>query len=194
MIPGPIHITTIPDKPEEFHKQSEGLLPKLLLHDAQRFANPHSLVNRVVFDCIDPSPHHKSADGKIVNGPDEKGKVTLRPYYIPVDSNDTTLVFESRFESGNLRRAIQVYRCFEFVWHSSSYEFEYDLILKWDVNTRGHTQWFYFQVQNMRKGVKYKFNIINLVKPDSLYNTGMKILGYSTKDAETKGFISLVIV
>lgn len=63
------------------------------------------------------------------------------------------------------------------------------MILKWDVNTRGHTQWFYFQVQNMRKGVKYKFNIINLVKPDSLYNAGMKPLGYSTKDAETKGFI-----
>jgi hypothetical protein len=45
------------------------------------------------------------------------------------DPADRTLVFESRFESGNLRRAIQVYEC------------EYDLILNPDFNTRGHTQW-----------------------------------------------------
>ena len=48
------------------------------------------------------------------------------------------------------------------------YEYEYDLILKADINTTGHTQWFYFRVQNMQKGIKYKFNIINLLKPDSL--------------------------
>lgn len=109
MIPGPVHIYSVPDEPEEIHKPSEGLLPKLLLHDAQRLASPHSLVNRVVFDCIDPSPHHQRPDVKFPYGPEEKGKVTIRPYYIPVDESDTTLVFESRFESGNLRRAIQVY-------------------------------------------------------------------------------------
>jgi len=32
------------------------------------------------------------------------------PYYIPTSKEDTTLVFESRFESGNLRRAIQMYQ------------------------------------------------------------------------------------
>lgn len=32
----------------------------------------------------------------------------LPPWYSPRTSEDTTLVFESRFESGNLRRAIQV--------------------------------------------------------------------------------------
>lgn len=51
----------------------------------------------------------------------------MTPYYQPSFKNDYTLVFESRFESGNLRRAIQVY------------EFEYDLILKPDYNTRGFT-------------------------------------------------------
>ena len=30
----------------------------------------------------------------------------LTPYYVPSFKNDHTLVFESRFESGNLRRAI----------------------------------------------------------------------------------------
>jgi hypothetical protein len=30
----------------------------------------------------------------------------------------------------------------------------------------------------------YKFNIINLIKPDSSYNQGMKPLLYSKKDAD----------
>jgi hypothetical protein len=29
--------------------------------------------------------------------------------------------------------------------------------------------------------------LINFVKPDSSFNTGMKVLMYSKKDAETKG-------
>ena len=32
----------------------------------------------------------------------------ILPFYIPTSKEDTTLVFESRFESGNLRRAIQM--------------------------------------------------------------------------------------
>lgn len=31
---------------------------------------------------------------------------------------------------------------------------------------------YYFRVQNMVPGVTYKFNIINLLKKDSLYNYG----------------------
>lgn len=31
---------------------------------------------------------------------------TLKPYYRVSDDNDDTLVFESRFESGNLKRAV----------------------------------------------------------------------------------------
>ena len=30
----------------------------------------------------------------------------LKPYYVKQDPTDTTLIFESRFESGNLRRAV----------------------------------------------------------------------------------------
>ena len=33
---------------------------------------------------------------------------SLKPYYKLNDSNDRTLVFESRFESGNLKRAVKV--------------------------------------------------------------------------------------
>ena len=53
---------------------------------------------------------------------------------------DKTLVFESRFESGNLRKAMKVD------------EFEYELYLKNDYGTCSFTQWFYFRIQNTRKG------------------------------------------
>lgn len=67
-------------------------------------------------------------------------------------------MFESRFESGNLRRAIKIS------------EYEYDLILKYDYGTTNYTQWFYFRVGNTRKDVTYKFNIINLIKNESSYS------------------------
>jgi hypothetical protein len=81
------------------------------------------------------------------------------------------LVFESRFEGGNLRRAVQIW------------EHEYDLILKADINTNGHNQWFNFSVRNMEPGVKYKFNIINLTKSASLFGSGMRPLMYSATEA-----------
>jgi len=75
---------------------------------------------------------------------------------IPPDS----LRFESRFESGNLQRAIRMM------------ENEYSLVLQEDTNTNGHTQWYYFSVTNQRPGT-YKFTILNLYKSDSLYAEGM---------------------
>lgn len=67
-------------------------------------------------------------------------------------------------------------------------EFEYDLELKFDHGCTAQqlSQWFYFRVGNTKRGQVYRFNIINLVKPDSLYNHGMKPLMYSKKEAETK--------
>jgi len=42
-------------------------------------------------------------------------------------------------------------------------------------------------VSKTRRGQTYKFNIVNLIKPDSLYNNGMKPLMYSKKTADQKG-------
>ena len=92
----------------------------------------------------------------------------LRSFYTPSSPSDTTLVFESRFESGNLRTAFQV---------SST---EYDLSIRPDFNTSHHTQWFYFSLRNTRKSQAYKFNIINCTKPASLFNEGMQPVMYST--------------
>ena len=52
------------------------------------------------------------------------------------------------------------------------YDYEYDLILRPDLNTRGHMQWFYFSVSNTRRNQSYKLNIINLCKDESLYQEG----------------------
>lgn len=123
-------------------------------------------MNRVVYDAIDPSPYSSTAQP--IEG-------ELAPFYQPQSEDDYTCVFESRFESGNLRRAIQVY------------EFEYDLILKPDYNTRGNIQWYYFKISNVRKNKVYRFNIINLMKPDSLYNHGMIPLMYSEAEAKNNG-------
>lgn len=71
-------------------------------------------------------------------------------------------------------------------------EFEYQLILKNDYGTQGHTQWFYFSVSNVRKDVEYKFTIINLMKPDSLYNSGMRPLFYSNKLAQLKSTLGVM--
>ncbi len=56
--------------------------------------------------------------------------------------------------------------------------------MRTDFGTTGFAQWFYFRFSNTRKGQAYKFNIMNMTKPDSLYNQGMRVLTYSTKSAE----------
>jgi hypothetical protein len=89
---------------------------------------------------------------------------------MPNKANRGKLKFESQFECGNLRQALQV---------GST---EYDLILNTDLYTERHTQWFYFKITNMLPQVTYTFNIINFRKKDSLYNHGMKILMYSETD------------
>ena len=103
-----------------------------------------------------------------------------------------SLSFDSDFESGNLLRAVQVGPT------------EYDLVLRTDVHTTSYTQWFYFAVSNTHMGMggdggggggggggepvsgrsrRYRFNIVNLAKPDSLFNQGMRPVMYSCKDA-----------
>ncbi|CAG7728523.1 unnamed protein product [Allacma fusca] len=81
------------------------------------------------------------------------------------------LAFESRFESGNLRKAIQVG------------EREYDLYLMSDVNSNRHNQWFYFQVSNTQENCPYTFNIMNCIKGNSQFNYGMQPVVFSVGDA-----------
>ncbi|KFO58775.1 Cytosolic carboxypeptidase 2, partial [Corvus brachyrhynchos] len=88
---------------------------------------------------------------------------------------DTTLLFESRFESGNLQKVIKVG------------PYEYVLTLRPDLYTAKHTQWFYFRVQNTRREPLYRFTIANMAKPKSLYGQGLRPLLYSQQDAQSHG-------
>ena len=92
----------------------------------------------------------------------------LKPYYTLKNKNDNTLIFESRFESGNLLCAFR-----------TEDENSYQLYLQNDTNTTGYIQWFFFRVSNTKKGRKVNFNIINMLRKTCIYNHGLKIMTYS---------------
>lgn len=74
-----------------------------------------------------------------------KKKYTLT---LPEES-EMKVRFESRFENGNLRKAVKLS------------ETEYNLVLSYDYNTNGHTQWFYFKMMaKLQAGRCRKFNLI----------------------------------
>ncbi|GAX75978.1 hypothetical protein CEUSTIGMA_g3421.t1 [Chlamydomonas eustigma] len=79
-----------------------------------------------------------------------------------------SLGFDSGFEGGNLRAAVQVY------------DNEYDLFLAADINDRTDggnlCQWFYFAVWNVEPGISYKFNVVNFKKKTSLFGAGKQPL------------------
>lgn len=95
------------------------------------------------------------------------------PASFPERKFDTpSLTFESRFECGNLHKVIRID------------ESEYDLMTSPDINSLGHTQWFFFKVGGMVKGQKYKFNFLNFEKNGTSFSKGMKPVMYSRKLSE----------
>ncbi|XP_055899493.1 cytosolic carboxypeptidase 2-like isoform X29 [Biomphalaria glabrata] len=152
------HIQTIPTEPEPFYKQTGFEKCPMVRGEANG--------GKVVFSYeANSSFFMKSRVGGSRNGCDQCS-ISLE------SENDTTLIFESRFESGNLGKAVQVG------------ERDYELWLRHDLYTNKHTQWFYFRVSNTRADVEYRFTIVNFMKSDSLYNDGMKPVMYSEKEAE----------
>ena len=53
---------------------------------------------------------------------------------MPTNKDDTILIFESRFESGNLRKVMKVG------------PYEYEMFLKNDYNTQSYVQWYFFRI------------------------------------------------
>ena len=92
------------------------------------------------------------------------------------------LIFDSRFENGNLRKVAKVNNI------------EYNLWLENDLNTKGHNQWYYFKVlykdiasRADKKTHKIKFNVLNLAKTTSLYQQGMKPWIWSKRKNDEDG-------
>ncbi|XP_067292754.1 cytosolic carboxypeptidase 4 isoform X3 [Pseudorasbora parva] len=136
-----------PQVQEPMAKRPPHVQRKKVFEDIQRHICPEDIINKVVFDMDDPSPRCST------------------------DMCPSSLQFFSKFESGNLRKAIQVR------------SYEYDLILNADVNSSAHCQWFYFEVSGMVAGMPYRFNIINCEKGNSQYNYGMQPVLYSVREA-----------
>nr|XP_009511981.1 PREDICTED: cytosolic carboxypeptidase 1 [Phalacrocorax carbo] len=113
--------------------------------DIERLIHPNDIIDRVVYDL----------DNLSCSVPEEAD----------------VLKFNSKFESGNLRKVIQIRKN------------EYDLILNSDINSNHYHQWFYFEVSGMKTGIGYRFNIINCEKSNSQFNYGMQPLMYSVQEA-----------
>ncbi|XP_063726567.1 cytosolic carboxypeptidase 1-like isoform X3 [Symsagittifera roscoffensis] len=138
----------------EYYKEEKPVIARYkMFEDFERFLFPQSLIQATVYDL----------EEQVVSGGNGRK-------HVDYSSKVPTLVFSSVFECGNLRKATQVR------------EREYDLVLNTDTNSRSFTQWFYFEVANMRANVEYRFNIVNLEKPNSQFNFGMQPLTYSVQD------------
>nr|XP_046243545.1 cytosolic carboxypeptidase 1 isoform X2 [Scatophagus argus] len=123
-----------------------GVQRSKIFQDIERLIHPNDILDKVVYDLDIPS--------------------------CPViEDNGDSLKFNSQFESGNLRKAVQVRK------------YEYDLVLNSDINSNHYHQWFYFEVSGMRVGTTYRFNIINCEKSNSQFNYGMQVLMYSVQEA-----------
>ncbi|XP_068994869.1 cytosolic carboxypeptidase 1 isoform X2 [Embiotoca jacksoni] len=123
-----------------------GVQRSKIFQDIERLIHPNDILDKVVYDLDIPS--------------------------CPViEDHGESLKFNSQFESGNLRKAVQVRK------------YEYDLVLNSDINSNHYHQWFYFEVSGMRVGTTYRFNIINSEKSNSQFNYGMQVLMYSVQEA-----------
>ncbi|XP_069737320.1 cytosolic carboxypeptidase 1 [Phaenicophaeus curvirostris] len=116
-----------------------------IFQDIERLIHQNDIIDQVVYDL----------DNTSCSAPKKAG----------------VLKFNSKFESGNLRKVIQIRKN------------EYDLILNSDINSNHYHQWFYFEVSGMKTGVGYRFNIINCEKSNSQFNYGMQPLMYSVQEA-----------
>ncbi|XP_028911597.1 cytosolic carboxypeptidase 1 isoform X2 [Ornithorhynchus anatinus] len=136
---------TPPPFKEPILERPYGVQRTKIAQDIERLIHQSDIIDRVLYDLDNPS------------------------FSVPEEGD--VLKFNSKFESGNLRKVIQIRKN------------EYDLILNSDVNSNHYHQWFYFEVSGMRTGIGYRFNIINCEKSNSQFNYGMQPLMYSVQEA-----------
>lgn len=117
------------------------------------------------FDFTQPSITaylSKKSKFKTTNSPSPNPPLSTLP--------EDVLVFDSKFECGNLDRV-------EMLNPN-----EYDLYMKLDTNTEGHMHWFYFSVSNIRSRRTIKFNIVNFTRTSNLFTSGLKPRVFSVQE------------
>ncbi|XP_074098473.1 cytosolic carboxypeptidase 1 isoform X4 [Cotesia typhae] len=159
--------------PEPLNDKDRKVCRAKLLNSVDRGLRPNLLTQEVVFDldalamtCQTSGGASERLTDRLVLSNSDESRIGNRC----VDTK--SLLFESRFESGNLRKAIQIGPR------------EYDLILTPDVNSGSRHQWFYFEVSNMETNIPYTFNIVNCEKANSQFNFGMKPILFSVIEAQ----------
>lgn len=95
-------------------------------------------------------------------------------YILEVPNDVVTLKFTSKFESGNLYKAIKLS------------DYEYQLYIHNDIGSYNQNHWYYFSATNPRK-TAVTFKLVNLRKKDTLYMTGMMPAVFSTKMHQKHG-------
>ncbi|CAD8070828.1 unnamed protein product [Paramecium sonneborni] len=75
---------------------------------------------------------------------------------------NSRIQFNSTFESGNLDLVVK------------NSQNQYDLYMRVDSNTKGHTSWYNFEIKGMKKTEVIQLNICNFRKSRTLYERGMK--------------------
>ena len=143
---------------------------ELFIEDQKNVDNKlHTIQERKIREVLD----QQLIDKEKLLAPEN---LQLNPIVFPSQNiKETTIFFNSRFESGNLREVEKVN------------EYEYNLFVNFDFNSTVHSQWYYFSVRNIARGKQYKFNICNLQKDESCYQIGMKPFVYSTKKNREDG-------
>ena len=96
----------------------------------------------------------------------------------PKNDKEAKIIFDSKFESGNLRMAIKL---------DSDIPNEYDLIIRKDYNYEKNYSWFFFSIESDRE-TDIKFNILNFIKKKIMFDEKYKlrILVYNKNDKWTR--------
>jgi hypothetical protein len=100
------------------------------------------------------------------------GTIVPQPEAQNILPEQCNIAFDGNFENGNLDLAFR------------TTEGQYNLLTRPDTNSKGHTQWFFFKVRSTVKQT-VQLNLINMVKPKSLFGRGAyPYIGY--KDSAGK--------
>ena len=151
------HLDTPPAEPEPFFEfpENSAQISADILSDIVRLT-PKA---RVVY--YSPADATEAAKGTFV--------------YTLSSKTDTTLLFDARFESGNLQQALQLS------------PFSYKLVLRNDWGSpQPRRMWYYFCISNTRSRQSYILTIFDGFRARQAYVKGCRPLAYSYKKAAAK--------
>ena len=141
-------------------------LVKMLQSDTSNIENFIDENNGIFLDKKNENTHYNFNFKKLTYIPE------------PKKEKEAKIIFDSKFESGNLRMAIKL---------NSEIENEYDLIIRKDYNYEKNYSWFFFSIESDRE-TDIKLNLLNFTKKKIMFDEKEKIriLVYNKNDNWTR--------